>query len=81
MSRENKLKVVILAGGSGSRLWPLSRSEHPKQFLGLCGDQTMLQLTLGRLAGLAVDSVVTICNEEHRFLALSNSAKSINQLQ
>ena len=66
MSRENKLKVVILAGGSGSRLWPLSRSEHPKQFLGLC-DQTMLQLTLGRLAGLAVDSVVTICNEEHRF--------------
>ena len=78
MSRENKLKVVILAGGSGSRLWALSRSEHPKQFLGLCGDQTMLQLTLGRLAGLAVDSVVTICNEEHRFLA-AEQLSEINQ--
>lgn len=59
---------VIMAGGSGSRLWPLSRSLYPKQFLALNGQQTMLQQTIQRLSGLAVESPVVICNEEHRFI-------------
>lgn len=60
---------VILSGGAGSRLWPLSRKAKPKQFLPLCSDKTMLQDTLGRLVGLndVLDPLV-VCNEEHRFL-------------
>ena len=58
---------VVLAGGSGSRLWPLSRSMHPKQFLNLWGDETMLQSTLNRLDDLAFLSYVTVANEQHRF--------------
>lgn len=61
------IKAVIMAGGSGTRLWPLSRAAHPKQFLALHGDDTMLQATVKRLSGLNVKSSVTICNEEHRF--------------
>ena len=63
----SEVKAVIMAGGSGTRLWPLSRAAHPKQFLALHGDDTMLQATLKRLAGLGVKSTLTICNEEHRF--------------
>ncbi len=58
---------VIMAGGSGTRLWPLSRAGHPKQFLALNGDKTMLQQTAERLSGLATTESITICNEEHRF--------------
>lgn len=58
---------VIMAGGSGTRLWPLSRAGHPKQFLALNGDKTMLQQTSERLSGLATLESITICNEEHRF--------------
>jgi len=61
------IKAVIMAGGSGTRLWPLSRAAHPKQFLSLNGDDTMLQATFKRLDGLDIHSSVTICNEEHRF--------------
>jgi len=61
------IKAVVMAGGSGTRLWPLSRAAHPKQFLALHGDDTMLQATFKRLDGLDVHSSVTICNEEHRF--------------
>jgi mannose-1-phosphate guanylyltransferase len=64
----NELKPVIIAGGSGTRLWPLSRSKYPKQFLSLCGEQTMLQQTIQRLDGLAFSSPVLICNNEHRFI-------------
>ena len=56
-----------MAGGAGTRLWPLSRAAHPKQFLRLNGDSTMLQATMERLEGLNISSSVTICNEEHRF--------------
>jgi len=59
---------VILAGGSGTRLWPLSRELYPKQFLRLVGERTMLQHTLGRLDGLAHDAPLIVCNNEHRFV-------------
>lgn len=60
---------VILCGGSGTRLWPLSRKMYPKQFLKFLHDETMLQKTLSRLKGLRVEhSPIIICNEEHRFI-------------
>ena len=60
---------VILSGGSGSRLWPLSRALYPKQLLPLTGDGTMLQETVQRLAGLpGLGAPFVVCNEEHRFL-------------
>ena len=61
---------VILSGGTGSRLWPMSRELNPKQFLSLCSEQTMLQETMTRLEGIAdIAAPVVVCNEEHRFLA------------
>ncbi|AIR62962.1 mannose-1-phosphate guanyltransferase [Cedecea neteri] len=59
---------VIMAGGSGSRLWPLSRVLFPKQFLCLDGELTMLQSTINRLQSLECESPVVICNEQHRFI-------------
>jgi mannose-1-phosphate guanylyltransferase len=60
---------VIMAGGTGSRLWPLSRELYPKQFLNVTGEQTMLQQTVARLADIEHTTPVLICNEEHRFIA------------
>ena len=64
-----KITPVILSGGSGTRLWPLSRKEYPKQYLPLVGDNTMLQETILRLSGLnnLADPII-ICNADHRFL-------------
>ncbi len=60
---------VILSGGSGTRLWPLSRELYPKQLLPLVGDSTMLQETATRLAGVdGVVAPVVVCNESHRFM-------------
>ncbi len=59
---------IILAGGSGSRLWPLSRRMHPKQFLSLAGAGSMLQETIIRLSGIEHAPPIVVCNEEHRFL-------------
>ena len=59
---------VVLSGGSGSRLWPLSRSAYPKQFLPLAGDPTMLQHTLMRTVGDGFTAPTVVCNEEHRFV-------------
>ncbi|MGF1750762.1 mannose-1-phosphate guanylyltransferase/mannose-6-phosphate isomerase [Vibrio cionasavignyae] len=59
---------VIMAGGSGSRLWPLSRSLFPKQFISLASDLTMLQETIKRLDGVEHSAPIIICNDEHRFL-------------
>ena len=73
------IKAVIMAGGSGTRLWPLSRAAHPKQFLALHGDDTMLQATFKRLDGLNLHSSVTICNEEHRFF-VAEQLREINKL-
>ena len=60
---------VIMAGGSGSRLWPLSRELYPKQFLTLTGEQSMLQQTISRLSEIEHADPILICNEEHRFIA------------
>ncbi|EKN3445594.1 NTP transferase domain-containing protein, partial [Yersinia enterocolitica] len=62
------LLPVIMAGGAGSRLWPMSRELYPKQFLKLHGVHSMLQATLKRLDGVDVMEPVVICNEDHRFL-------------
>jgi mannose-1-phosphate guanylyltransferase/mannose-6-phosphate isomerase len=60
---------VILSGGAGTRLWPLSRELYPKQLLPLVGERTMLQETLLRLEGLAdMAPPLVVCNEAHRFL-------------
>jgi len=60
---------VILSGGSGTRLWPLSRSQYPKQFLPLVTDNTMLQETLIRLDCLqGITAPIVVCNEDHRFM-------------
>jgi mannose-1-phosphate guanylyltransferase / mannose-6-phosphate isomerase len=59
---------VILSGGAGTRLWPLSREMYPKQLLALAGEQTMLQDTAARLAGVsAAIPPIVVCNEAHRF--------------
>jgi mannose-1-phosphate guanylyltransferase len=71
-----ELLPVIMAGGSGTRLWPLSRELFPKQFLALAGDDSMLQATVGRLQGLQVAPPLVICNESHRFLV----AEQLRQL-
>ncbi|NRD31325.1 mannose-1-phosphate guanylyltransferase/mannose-6-phosphate isomerase [Shewanella sp. DC2-4] len=60
---------VIMAGGNGSRLWPLSRELYPKQFLTVSGELSMLQQTAARLTGLEHHAPLLICNEEHRFIA------------
>jgi mannose-1-phosphate guanylyltransferase/mannose-6-phosphate isomerase len=64
-----QLHPVVLSGGSGTRLWPLSREHYPKQLLGFVGNQTLLQQTIQRLDGLdGVAAPLVVCNEEHRFL-------------
>ena len=63
-----KLQPVLLSGGSGTRLWPLSREAYPKQFLALAGDDTMLQATWRRVADLADAAPIVVAGEEHRFL-------------
>ena len=65
---EMKLTPVILSGGAGTRLWPLSREMYPKQLLALTGPQTMLQETAARLAGIdGARPPIVVCNEAHRF--------------
>ncbi|MFM2058897.1 MAG: hypothetical protein RLY71_3282 [Pseudomonadota bacterium] len=69
------VQPVIMAGGSGTRLWPLSRAGYPKQFLVLSSNQSLFQEAAQRLAGLAapdlaVDAPLIVGNEEHRFLVL-----------
>ena len=64
-----KINPVILSGGSGTRLWPLSREQYPKQLLSLMGGLTLLQQTVSRLDGMQhVADPLLVCNEEHRFL-------------
>ncbi len=76
---QSQLYPVIMAGGSGSRLWPLSRVLYPKQFLCLKGELTMLQTTINRLNGVACESPVVICNEQHRFI-VAEQLRQLNKL-
>jgi len=62
------LTPVLLSGGVGSRLWPVSREAHPKQFQPLAGELSMLQETLERTGGLQASPPIVVCNEEHRFM-------------
>ncbi len=62
------LTPVVLSGGAGTRLWPLSRELYPKQLLPLTSEHTMLQETVRRLAGLPVAAPVVVCNDAHRFV-------------
>ncbi len=71
------LTPVILSGGAGTRLWPLSRELYPKQLLALTGERTMLQQTALRLSGLAATGPIVVCNEAHRFLV----AEQLRQLR
>jgi len=71
-----QITPVILSGGSGTRLWPLSRKEYPKQYLSLASDNTMLQETILRLSGLdnLADPII-VCNADHRFLVAEQCQK------
>ncbi len=62
------LTPIILSGGAGTRLWPLSRELYPKQLLALTGERTLIQQTALRLEGLSAAAPVVVCNEAHRFL-------------
>ncbi|MFT7186487.1 MAG: mannose-1-phosphate guanylyltransferase, partial [Pseudohongiellaceae bacterium] len=72
----HNIRPVVMAGGSGTRLWPLSRKLFPKQFLPLMGESTMFQDTLSRLipdsrSGVPAFTIldpIVVCNEEHRFI-------------
>jgi mannose-1-phosphate guanylyltransferase len=70
------LVPIILAGGAGTRLWPLSRKHYAKQYLTLSGKSTMLQETVQRLDGLAQSPLLLVCSEDTRFLA----AEQIRQI-
>jgi mannose-1-phosphate guanylyltransferase/mannose-6-phosphate isomerase len=73
-----KLVPVILSGGAGTRLWPLSRELLPKQLLALTGERTMLQETAARLAGFpGASGPIVVCNEAHRFLV----AEQLREMQ
>jgi mannose-1-phosphate guanylyltransferase len=72
----NIILPVVMAGGTGSRLWPLSRTLYPKQFLSLTSTSSMLQETIMRLDGLEHEHPLIICNEEHRFIV----AEQLRQL-
>ena len=68
MSRKENIVPVILSGGSGSRLWPQSRSSRPKQFVELVGEETLFAMSLTRASLLSDNSPIIVTNEEHRFL-------------
>jgi mannose-1-phosphate guanylyltransferase/mannose-6-phosphate isomerase len=72
---------IILSGGSGSRLWPLSRKLYPKQFLALTGEQTLFQQTLQRLSIEGMQPPVLVSNQEHRFIVLEQMEQIGQQAQ
>lgn len=67
---EYPLVPVILSGGSGTRLWPMSRELYPKQFIPLLGDESLFERTLHRVRGIEdLQDPIVVCNQEHRFMA------------
>jgi mannose-1-phosphate guanylyltransferase/mannose-6-phosphate isomerase len=67
-SDSNRIRPVILSGGSGTRLWPVSREKHPKQLQPLLGGESLLQDTLRRLDGLPLGEPIVVSNQEYRFI-------------
>ncbi|MFJ5409485.1 mannose-1-phosphate guanylyltransferase/mannose-6-phosphate isomerase [Pectobacterium punjabense] len=76
---ETPLIAVIMAGGTGSRLWPLSREAYPKQFLQLSGENSLLQTTILRLSDFSCEEPLVIANEQHRFV-VAEQLRQINKL-
>jgi mannose-1-phosphate guanylyltransferase/mannose-6-phosphate isomerase len=75
---------VVLAGGAGTRLWPLSREAHPKQLLALLGDRSMLELCVSRLDGIATTHAnrgLVVCADEHRFQVAKHLEASTREWQ
>ena len=71
MNSENCILPIVLCGGTGTRLWPLSRESYPKQYLTITEDQpfSFLQQTVKRIESISnTDIPIFVCNEEHRFL-------------
>ena len=77
MNQTSPIVPVILSGGAGTRLWPMSRSMYPKQFIPLAGALSLLQQTCRRLNGVGTGSLLVVCNNEHRFLV----AEQLRQVQ
>ena len=75
-----KLIPIILSGGAGTRLWPLSWGEHPKQFLKLTSERTMIQETLLRLKGLELGTPIISCGEGHRFLVAQQIGEILSEV-
>lgn len=77
-----RITPVILSGGSGTRLWPMSRRDHPKQFLPLAGDNSMLQETALRVrVPKHFAPVLVVCNEEHRFMVAEQLRRQEQEAQ
>ena len=72
-----KIFHAVMAGGVGSRLWPLSRKAYPKQFFPLAGEQTMIADTLTRLSGVDIAGNILLCSQKHKFL-VADSLNDIN---
>ena len=77
----SKLIPVILSGGAGTRLWPLSWGDHPKQFLPLVSERTMIQETLLRLKGLEIGSPIISCGEGHRFMVAQQIGEVMEEMK
>ncbi|MDP2132734.1 MAG: mannose-1-phosphate guanylyltransferase/mannose-6-phosphate isomerase [Sulfuritalea sp.] len=73
---DRQIVPVVLSGGSGTRLWPVSREKHPKQLQPLLGDESLLQNTLRRLEGLPLGAPIVVSNQEYRFI----TAEQLRQL-
>ena len=71
---------IILSGGSGTRLWPLSWGDHPKQFLPLVTERTMIQETLLRLKGLELGTPIVSCGESHRFMVAQQIGEVMGEI-
>jgi len=85
MNKPLNITPVILCGGSGTRLWPLSRTGFPKQFLVLSGTTSLFQQAVSRLIGLGAPDItigdtLVVTNEEHRFLVLDQLHKDRDTL-